>query len=72
VENTTPLLWEAESLLALKAISSVMGQDDYVAKLSLLWGQEAVKEGSKTELRLENVSFVKSLGRLSPLFQVFD
>jgi proteasome activator subunit 4 len=35
---------------------------EYFSKLALLWGQESNKNGGKTQLRAENVTFIKTIG----------
>jgi proteasome activator subunit 4 len=40
-----------------------MSDLDYFAKLALLWGQESNRSGATTELRSDNVTFIKSLGK---------
>lgn len=56
------MAWEKEALPCLKALQNVMSQPDYFAKLALLWGQESNQNSKTTELRGDNVSFIKSLG----------
>lgn len=63
VQGGSPLLWETGSQASLNAIKDVMRQDDYFKTLSLLWSQESNKTGGTTELRPENIAFIKSLGR---------
>jgi proteasome activator subunit 4 len=61
--GTSPIIWEAESLPCLKALHEVMSELDYFGKLALLWGQESNRNGGTTELRGDNVTFIKSLGK---------
>lgn len=60
-QNASPIAWEKESMSSLKAISDILGTE-YYSKLGLLWGQESNKSGESTQLRSENVTFIKSIG----------
>jgi proteasome activator subunit 4 len=42
-------------------MSDVLGTE-YYSKLAMLWGQESNRNGGKTQLRSENVTFIKTLG----------
>ena len=60
-QGRSPFSWESESLSSLKAMSDVLGTE-YYSKLAMLWGQESNRNGGKTQLRSENVTFIKTLG----------
>jgi proteasome activator subunit 4 len=36
---------------------------EYYSKLAMLWGQESNRNGGKTQLRSENVTFIKTIGQ---------
>jgi len=38
---------------------------EYYSKLAMLWGQESNRNGVKTQLRSENVTFIKTIGQHS-------
>lgn len=55
--------WEEASRPILQAMSEVMDKDNFFTVLALLWGQESMKNSTTPELRAENVTFMKSIGR---------
>lgn len=64
--NDSPFVWEQESLPCLDAMRDVISKE-YYSKLGLLWGQESNKSGGTTQLRSDNVTFIKTIGKLSML-----
>jgi hypothetical protein len=60
-EGPSAIHWETRSLSALRALRDVVGEK-YYSTLSLLWGQETNRHGEPTEVRGDNVTFIKSLG----------
>jgi proteasome activator subunit 4 len=38
---------------------------EYYSKLAMLWGQESNQNGGKTQLRTENIAFVKTICKYS-------
>ena len=62
-EGPQALSWERDSLPALKAVRDVISEK-YYSTLTSLWGQESNRESGTTDVRDENITFVKSLGRL--------
>ena len=56
------LQWESESRPALQAMSEVMAEVDFFLKLAQLWSQESSRNGGTTEIRGDNVTFLKTLG----------
>jgi proteasome activator subunit 4 len=64
VLDETRLTWKAETQPALEAISSVITEPDYYARLLQLWSQESSRTSSTTELRSDNSTFIKSLAKL--------
>lgn len=54
--------WEADSQATLDAMASVIAEDDYFLKLAQLWSQESSRKDGTTEIRGDNVTFLKSLG----------
>lgn len=56
-------IWEEPSRPILQAMSEVMNKDNFFTALALLWGQESMKNSTTPELRAENVTFMKSIGR---------
>jgi proteasome activator subunit 4 len=62
LQDRSPFSWDDKSLPCLTEISEVLGTD-YYTKLVLLWGQESNRNGGKTQLRSENVTFIKTIGQ---------
>jgi hypothetical protein len=44
-------------------MSELIAESDYFTKLIALWSQESNRSGGSTEVRPENTSFIKSLGK---------
>ncbi len=44
--------------------------EQFFRNLALLWSQETSKNGGIIDLRLDNVAFVKSLGKLHTIVRV--
>ncbi|KAH7104315.1 ARM repeat-containing protein [Auriculariales sp. MPI-PUGE-AT-0066] len=53
--------WEAASRPALEAIRAVISQEGWFDKLFALYGQESNRTSSSSDLRPDNMTFVKSL-----------
>jgi proteasome activator subunit 4 len=65
-QGRSPFSWESESQPCLDAITNTLGTE-YYSKLGMLWGQESNRNGGKTQLRSENVTFIKTIGQENPL-----
>ena len=63
VKDASDVLWEAESQECLRVIAESVTSKDYFKKLSLLWSQESSKTSGRLELRSENTTYIKSLGK---------
>lgn len=61
-QATSPFVWQKECQPTLKAISNVLGAE-YYSKLSSLWSQESNKSKQSTQLRPENIAFIKTIGK---------
>jgi proteasome activator subunit 4 len=57
--------WESESKEALDAVREVIAEADYFEKLMVLWGQESSRNMTSPELRADNVTFIKSIAKMS-------
>lgn len=57
--------WESDSKEALDAIGEVIAEADYFEKLMALWGQESSRNMTSPELRADNVTFIKSIAKMS-------
>jgi proteasome activator subunit 4 len=62
------LQWEDESRPALEAMSQVMAEAEFFATLTQLWSQESSRNGGSTEIRGDNVTFMKSLSEQPTCF----
>lgn len=56
--------WEPASQPALAAVRSVIKQEGWFDKLIALYAQESNRTSSNSDLRLDNINFIKSLGAL--------
>lgn len=56
-----PIVWDESSSESLATISKYAGKD-YYSKLAALWSQETENNANVSDLRPENVLFVKSIG----------
>jgi proteasome activator subunit 4 len=53
--------WELASQSALKAIRATIGQDGWFDKLVALYAQESNRTSGSSDLRPDNMTFIKSL-----------
>lgn len=47
-------------------MSEAMAEVDFFLKLAQLWSQESSRNGGTTEIRGDNVTFLKTLGPIIP------
>lgn len=59
--STQPIVWDGSSSESLAIIREYIGKD-YYSKLAALWSQETDNNAGVSDLRPENVLFVKSIG----------
>ncbi|KAF8559342.1 hypothetical protein OG21DRAFT_1402974 [Imleria badia] len=62
-DSAQPRVWDASSSESLAIISDYIGKD-YYSKLAALWSQETDNNTGASDLRSENVLFIKSISKL--------
>lgn len=62
-EKSPKAVWDESSEATLDCLQRIFGREEYLSSLTLLWSQESNRSGGATELRGDNIAFIKTLGK---------
>ncbi|KAH9937428.1 ARM repeat-containing protein [Fomitopsis serialis] len=63
-EGEAPFSWDTSSIAALQSMKDALRESDFVTNLVSRWSQESSKNIGSPELRVDNVTYMKSLAKM--------
>ena len=61
-QGESPLIWDPSSTNALRSMADALREGDFLPNLVSRWSQESSQNIASPELRVDNVTYMKSLG----------
>ncbi|TFY56124.1 hypothetical protein EVJ58_g7830 [Rhodofomes roseus] len=63
-EGDPPFLWDTSSIPALQSMKAALSESEFVPSLISRWSQESSKNIASPDLRMDNVTYMKSLAKI--------